>query len=162
MADTNTFGSSDGTAVLTAGNAAALERIEELLTTQNELNKKLLRSSRWRTAFLFVMVAAFIVFGVMFHGILTNITQDIPRVVNEADELIVTATNAVKTVVTKIDTLNIDALNESIEGISEIDYSGLNTSIRGLASSVEAFEKFVDTLQNPGRAISGLFGGGGN
>lgn len=151
---------SDISAAASSDTSAALARIEQLLQEQNEQNKKLLRSSRWRTVCLFIFVAAFIIFAALLHGVLTSITQDVPQVIDEADELVVTATNAVRTVVNKIDTLNIDALNESIEGISSIDYSGLNKSIGGLASSVENFENFVDALQNPGRALGGLFGGG--
>lgn len=153
----NSPGGSD--AVLAGADSAMLSRIEELLQTQVTQNKKLLRASRWRTFFLIALVGVFIVFGSMFYSTIRHITDDIPRVIDEADELIVTATDAVRTIVTKIDALDIDALNESIEGIASIDYSGLNTSIGGLASSVEKFEAFVDALQNPGRAIAGLFGG---
>lgn len=160
MSDTNSAASVSAGSALQTADASALSRIEELLQLQIEQNKKLLRSSRWRTWFLFAFVAVIIVFGALFHGILTNITQDIPQVIDEADELVVTATTAVRTIVNKIDTLDIDALNESIEGISSIDYAGLNTSIRGLATSVEGFQSFVDALQHPGRAIGGLFGAG--
>lgn len=159
MADTSPTAAADSTA-LSAGDAGALARIEELLKLQTEQNKKLLRSSRWRTAFLLVLAAAFIIFGILFHGIITSITQDIPQVISEADELVVTATTAVRTIVNKIDALDIDALNDSIDGIASINYAGLNTSIGGLSSAVERFETFVDALQNPGRAIGGLFGGG--
>ena len=168
MADaTSTTAGTDGvslqgtgsSAVDAAFDSAALGRIEELLRQQSKQNQKLLRASRVRTVFLLVLVGAFIIFGAMFYSTITRITNDIPRVLDEADELIVTATDAVRTVVSKIDALNIEALNESIEGISSIDYKGLNTSIGGLATSVEKFEDFVDALQNPGRAIAGLFGG---
>lgn len=159
MADTGSAAVADG-AVIPAGDAGAIARIEELLKLQTEQNKKLLRSSKWRTAFLLVFAVSFIIFGILFHGIISSITQDIPQVISEADELVVTATTAVRTIVNKIDALDIDALNESIDGIASIDYKGLNTSIGGLASSVERFESFVDALQNPGRAFSGLFGGG--
>lgn len=161
MSDTGSAVSAADTSAASGGDSAALARIEQLLQEQAELNRKLLRSSRWRTVWMFVLVAAFVVFGVLFHNVLTTITQDIPQVISEADELVVTATSAVKTVVNKIDSLDIDSLNESIEGIASINYKGLNTSIGGLASSVESFEKFVDTLKNPGRAIGGLFGAGG-
>lgn len=138
-----------------------LRHIEELLQTQTEQNKKILRSSRWRTVLMFIFVAAFVIVGIAFYGVLQNITRDIPQVISEVEDLISNADGAVKDIVGKVDELNIDALNESIEGIASINYKGLNTSIGGLAKSVESFQAFVDALSTPAQTIGGLFGGGG-
>lgn len=137
----------------------ALSRIEELLKLQTEQTKKLLRSSRWRTVFLCALVVTFVVAGFAFYNLAQDATARIPAVMDQADELIVSARAAIQTIVTKFNSLNIDALNESIEGIASINYRGLNTSIEGLASAVESFQSFVDALSHPAQTIGGLFGG---
>lgn len=162
MADSNETVQGGVAALQPEGGGAtlqALSRIEELLKEQTEQNRKLLRASRWRTIFLLALVVTFIVAGFAFYNVLTAITREIPRVLEEVDDLIANAKTAIQTIVRTVDSVNIDALNESIEGIAKIDYDGLNTSIEGLASAVQGFQTFVDALSHPANAIGSLFGG---
>lgn len=145
--------------VSAASSAETLAHIEELLTQQKTETHKLLRSSRLRNILLLVMVGVLIVAAVAFYESLQTITKDIPDLVVAARSLISNTNNAVNDVVSKVDELDIDSLNDSIKGISQINYRGLNTSISGLASAVEAFEDFVDTLSRPASAFGSLFGG---
>lgn len=141
-----------------ASSAETLAHIEELLTQQNAQSHKLLRSSRLRNVLILVLVGVLIVAAIAFYGSLQTITKDIPDLVTSARSLISNTNSAVDDVISKVDELDIDALNDSIKGISEINYRGLNTSISGLASAVETFENFVDTLSHPASAIGSLFG----
>lgn len=140
--------------------SSEMKRIEELLETQGELNKKILRSSRLHNVLLAIIAAVFVVMGVVFYGAIQALTRGIPGLVTSAQALITNTDHAVADVTGKVDELDIDALNDSIQGISSINYKGLNTSIGGLASAVESFQEFVDTLSHPANAIGSLFGGG--
>lgn len=137
-----------------------MKRIEELLEETTEMNKKILRSSRLHNVFLAIIAAAFVIVGFVFYGAIQTLTRGIPGLVTSAQALITNTDHAVADVTEKVDELDIEALNESIQGISSINYKGLNTSIGGLASSVEAFQDFVDALSHPANAIGSLFGGG--
>ena len=138
--------------------AASLARIEELLTEQKAESHKLLRSSRFRNILILVLVGVLVVTAFAFYDSLQTITKDIPDLVDSARGLIRNTNTAVDDVITKVDELDIDALNSSIQGIAEINYKGLNTSISGLASAVETFEEFVDALSRPANAFGSLFG----
>lgn len=144
--------------ISSASSAETLARIEELLTQQKEESHKLLRSSRLRNVLILILVGVLIAAAIAFYGALQTITKDIPDLVTSARSLITNTNSAVDDVITKVDELDVDALNDSIKGISQINYRGLNTSISGLASAVEAFEDFVDTLSHPASAIGSLFG----
>lgn len=135
-----------------------LAHIEALLEKETEQSRKLLRSSRFRNILLAAMVAVLAIAAFMLYGSIQNITKEVPAVVSAAHSLIDNTDTAVKDVTGKIDELDIESLNESIEGISSINYKGLNTSIGGLADAVEQFEDFVDTLSHPASAIGSLFG----
>ena len=136
-----------------------LTRIEALLTEQKEQTRKLLRSSRLRNVLMIIIAVTFVVSAFAFYGALQTLTKDIPDLVAQARNLITNTNRAVEDITGKIDELDIDALNESIEGIASINYKGLNTSISGLASAVSSFEDFVDNLKRPASAISSIFGG---
>lgn len=137
----------------------ALARIEELLTAQKEETRKLLRSSRLRNILLLILVGVLVFAAFAFYGSLQTITKDIPDLISSARGLVNNTNHAVEDVVSKVDELDVDALNDSIRGISQINYRGLNTSISGLASAVEGFEEFVDKLSRPASAFGSLFGG---
>lgn len=137
-----------------------LSRIETLLTEQTQQTKKLLRSSRLRNVLMIIIAVTFVVSAFAFYGALQTLTKDIPDLITQARSLIGNTNRAVEDITGKIDELDIDALNDSIEGIASINYRGLNTSIGGLASAVDSFEEFVDNLSRPASAISSIFGGG--
>lgn len=141
------------------GSQDVLSRIEALLIEQNKHTQKMLRSSRLRNILLIIIAAAFVITAVAFYGTLQTLTKDIPDLIAQARSLISNTNRAVEDITGKVDELNIDALNESIEGIASINYKGLNTSISGLASAVDSFETFVDNLSRPANAISSIFGG---
>lgn len=141
------------------GVSSEMKRIEELLEAQSTQNKKILRSSRLHNVLLAIIAASFVIMGFVFYGAVQTLTRGIPGLVTSAQALITNTDHAVADVTEKVDELDIDSLNDSIKGISSINYKGLNTSIGGLASAVESFQDFVDTLSHPANAIGSLFGG---
>ncbi len=142
--------------MITKETEGRLSRIEILLVSQAEHNKKMLSQSRVRTIILLIFTAI-IAIGVVAMLVLGGpMFAEGSQLIDSVRGLSDSATVELENISAIIDGINIDELTDAVKNISEaakqlagLDFDGINEGIAGLNEGVMAFQSFAEALSNP-------------
>ncbi len=142
-----------------------LARIEMLLISQAEYNRKMLKAARIRAVILAAMAAVFAIGFLAFYNVVKTITVDVPQLIVSTNKLVETAETDIDQVVKNINKIDFEEVNtamreisKAVQGIGTIDFNNINKSIEALSTGVTAFQKFAEALAAPATAVGNLFG----
>lgn len=121
-------------------------RLEQLLQTQTEQNKKLLASSKIRTIFTVCLAAAIVIGIFAIYGLFANITKEFPQLVQSTTELVDMTQNDLSGILTNIGDIDFKALDEGVKGFASLDFASINSSIQALEATIRPFAEFIGLL----------------